>query len=155
MRRCTSGTRATPLPRRDGHPHDVYSSLNALSPTRFTLHHRPAPRTVSATLCHAEPNCHCFSELSSPHSCQTQFASYSGTPMPQASLPQAMLRATLQLHLAIPSNPIQLPFHRPGGSCPGQGPVLPSVRCHHDAFRIRVDPLAPPPTPFREGFKFD
>ena len=49
-----------------------------------------------------------LSELGSPHSCQTQFAPCSGrTPMPHASLPQAMLRATLQLHLAIPSNPIQ------------------------------------------------
>ena len=32
---------------------------------------------------------------------------------------------------------IQLPFHRPGGSCPGSRPVLPPVRCHHNTLRLR------------------
>ena len=79
-----------------------------------------------------------LSELSSQHSCQTQFAACSGTPMPQVSSPHAMPRATPQLHLAIPSIPIQLPFHRHGGSFPGSRPVLPPVRCHQNALRFRL-----------------
>ena len=84
------------------------AALRAREPSRSRDEMSPARRFQQSQ--------RALSGLSSPHSCQTQFSACSGTPTPQASLPQALLRATLQLHLAIPSNPIQLPFHRPGSS---------------------------------------
>ena len=93
---CTSGTWAIPLPRREGHPTRAYTAISTRSHQRvFSEHHRPVPRTAAARI-PARLSSQLIQEL----------------PCHRRHYPQAMLRATLQLHLAIPSNPIQLQFHR-------------------------------------------